>query len=75
MNLQFTEEEEAIQGMTRAMLEEHCDVDMVRKIENDPTGYPEVLWKQMSEAGLTGALIPESYGGGGLSILGGALIY
>lgn len=75
MDLQFTEEQEAIQGMTRAMLEEYCDVDTVRQIENDPKGYPEVLWKQLSEAGLTGALIPESYGGGGLSILDAALIY
>ena len=75
MDFQCTEEQEAIQGMTRAMLEEYCDVDTVRQIENDPKGYPEVLWKQLSEAGLTGALIPESYGGGGLSILDAALIY
>ena len=75
MNLQFTEEQEAIQGMTRAMLEEYCAVDTVRTIENDPKGYPEVLWKQMSEAGLIGALIPEAYGGGGLSILDATLIY
>ena len=52
-----------------------CTTEMVRLVEDDPKGYPDDLWKQMSELGLNGLLIPESYGGGGLSTLEGAFLY
>jgi alkylation response protein AidB-like acyl-CoA dehydrogenase len=75
MDLALSEEQQAIRDMTRALLEEHSSVEVVRQTEDDPRGYPEPLWKQMGEAGLVGVLIPESYGGGGLSLLEAALIY
>ena len=75
MDLQFTEEQEAIRDMTRALLEEYASVDVVRIAENDPRGYPDVLWKQLAEAGIVGVLIPEAYGGGGLTMLEAALIF
>ncbi len=75
MDLTLSEEQQMIQDMSRALLDEHCPVDVVREMENDPKGYPDALWKQMAEAGLTGVLIPESHGGGGLGMLEAALIY
>ncbi|MBW2359340.1 MAG: acyl-CoA/acyl-ACP dehydrogenase [Deltaproteobacteria bacterium] len=75
MDLEFSEEQEAIRDMTRALLEEHSSVEIVRQMEDDPKGYPDALWKQMAESGLVGALVPESYGGGGLTLLDAALIY
>ncbi len=75
MDLDFTEEQQMIVDMTRSMLEEHSTVEIVRKTEDDPKGYPDGLWKQMSELGLNGLLIPESYGGGGQTLLEGALVY
>ena len=64
MDLDFTEEQQMVIDMTRTMLEEHCDSQVVRDAEDDPKGDPDALWKQMSELGLNGLLIPESYGGG-----------
>ena len=75
MDLDLTEEQQMIADMTRSMLEEHSPVEVVRDMEDDPKGYPEELWKQMGELGLNGILIPESHGGGGMSLLDAALVY
>ena len=47
----------------------------MRLAENDPKGYPDGLWKQLSESGLIGILIPEEFGGGGLTMIEAALLY
>jgi alkylation response protein AidB-like acyl-CoA dehydrogenase len=75
MDLDLTDEQQMIIDMTRGMLEEHSTTDIVRLVEDEPKGYPDELWKQMSELGLNGLLIPESYGGGGQTVLEGALVY
>ena len=75
MDLDLTDEQQMIIDMTRGMLEEHSTADIVRLVEDDPKGYPDELWKQMSELGLNGLLIPESYGGGGQTVLEGAFVY
>ena len=63
MDLELSEEQQMVQDMTRAVLEEHCTTEIVRIMEDDPKGYPDELWKQLSESGLTGILIPEELGG------------
>jgi alkylation response protein AidB-like acyl-CoA dehydrogenase len=75
MDLRLNDEQQLIQDMTRSLLKEHCPRPVVRKMENDPRGYPPGLWKQMAEAGLTGLLIPESFGGGAQTMLEAALVY
>jgi alkylation response protein AidB-like acyl-CoA dehydrogenase len=75
VDLQLSDEQRLIQDMTRGLLMEHCPRAVVRKMENDPKGVPQALWKQMAEAGLTGLLIPESYGGGAQTALEAALVY
>jgi alkylation response protein AidB-like acyl-CoA dehydrogenase len=75
MDLEFSEEQHLMRDMTRAMLAEHCPVEVVRRMEDDPKGYPDGLWKQVSELGLAGMLIPEEYGGSGQSLLDAALVY
>jgi alkylation response protein AidB-like acyl-CoA dehydrogenase len=63
MDLTLTEEQQMIVDMTHGILEEHCSIETVRQVEDDPRGYPDALWKQFSESGLTGMLIPEALGG------------
>ena len=75
MDLELSEEQQMVVDMTRSMLEEYSTVEVVREVEDDPKGYPDALWKQMGELGLSGLLIPESYGGGGQTLLEGALVY
>ncbi|MFP6578611.1 MAG: acyl-CoA dehydrogenase family protein [Myxococcota bacterium] len=75
MDLDLSEEQEAIRDMTHSLLEEYSSVEAVRIAEDDPKGVPEALWKQLSEGGLVGVLIPEEFGGGGLGMVEAALIY
>jgi alkylation response protein AidB-like acyl-CoA dehydrogenase len=75
MDLDLSEEQQMVIDMTQSMLQEHCPTQIVRDMEDDPKGYPDGLWKQMSELGLNGLIIPESFGGGGLGILEAALVY
>jgi alkylation response protein AidB-like acyl-CoA dehydrogenase len=75
MDLDFSEEQEMLRGMVRGLLAEHCPIDVVRQLEDDETGYPAELWKQLGEVGVIGMRLPESLGGSGQSLLDTAIVY
>ncbi len=75
MDLKFTDEQNMFRDMTRNLCADHCGVDVVRKMEDDPLGVPAALWKQMQETGLLGILVPEEFGGMGLNMLDCAVIF
>ena len=75
MDIDLSEEQQMIVDMTRSMLEEHSTTETVRLMEDDPKGYPDELWKQLGELGLNGIMIPESLGGGGMTLFEAALVY
>ncbi len=75
MDLDLSEEQQMIIDTTRAVLGEHSTSEVVRLMEDDPKGVAEELWKQLSEVGFNGLLIPESYGGGGMTLLEAAFFY
>jgi len=53
----------------------HCGLDVVRQMEDDPVGYPVMLWEQMAQLDLIGLLLPEEYGGSGMSLIEGVALY
>jgi alkylation response protein AidB-like acyl-CoA dehydrogenase len=75
MDLDFTEEQQLLRETVRRVCEEHAPISVVRAMEDDATGYPAELWKQFAEVGITGLLVPESYGGAGSSLLDAAIVY
>lgn len=75
MDLDFSEEQQGIRDMVRAVCKEYAPVDVVRAMEDDPQGYPDALWKQLGELGLLGLLIPERFGGAEQGLLEAALVY
>jgi alkylation response protein AidB-like acyl-CoA dehydrogenase len=75
MDLDFSEEQEMLRGMLRGLLAEHCPIDVVRQLEDDETGYPAELWKQLGEVGVIGMRLPEAHGGSGQSLLDTAVVY
>lgn len=75
MDLEFSEEQQMIKDMAKSILDEHSSVDAVRKLEDDPKGYSDALWKQLGESGLLGLTIPAEHGGGGQSLFEAALVY
>ncbi len=75
MDLDFSEEQEILRAMVRTLCSEHSTIDIVRALEDDPVGYPLDLWKRLAEVGLLGILIPEEFGGSGMSMLDAAIVY
>src|ERR1700758_1269489 len=70
----FSEEQEMLRQSARALLEKECPSAVVRKLMDDERGLDPALWKKMAELGWLGLVIPEKYGGGGLSYVDLVLI-
>jgi alkylation response protein AidB-like acyl-CoA dehydrogenase len=75
MDLDWTEEQVVLRDMVRGVCAQYAPLEVVRQVEDDATGYPAELWKQLGELGLAGLLIPEEYGGSAQSALEAAIVY
>jgi alkylation response protein AidB-like acyl-CoA dehydrogenase len=75
MDLDLNEEQEMLRGMVRGVCASYANLETVRELEDDPTGFPAELWKQMAELDLIGLTIPAEYGGSEMSALEGAVVY
>jgi alkylation response protein AidB-like acyl-CoA dehydrogenase len=75
LDLDFDQEQELLRQTVRDVLARHCPLDVVRAMEDDPVGYPAPLWAQLGELDLIGLLLPEEYGGSGMSLLEGVALY
>jgi alkylation response protein AidB-like acyl-CoA dehydrogenase len=75
LDLTFTPEQDMLRDMARSLFAENASLDVVRKMEDDPVGYPAELWRQMAELDLLGLLVPTEHGGSGMSLLDGVALY
>ena len=75
MDLKFTDEQRMLRETSHDLCVANCGFDVVRKMENDPVGLPDALWRNMQEMGLLGILLPQDRGGMGLNMLDCAVIY
>jgi len=68
MNLAFTEEQEELREQARAFLADHSSPDQVRDAMQGELGFDLEVWKRIgSELGWPAVVVPEEYGGLGLS--------
>lgn len=72
MDFEFSELQEEIRSAVRQLCARY-DLDYWRTCDETKT-YPEDFVRAMGEAGWLGALIPETYGGGGLNLTEAAII-
>ena len=75
LDLDFDQEQELLRQTVRDVLGRHCPLEVVRAMEDDPVGYPAALWTQLGELDLVGLLLPEEYGGSGMSLVEGVALY
>ena len=75
LDLDFDQEQELLRQTVRDVLARHCSLDVVREMEDDAVGYPASLWTQLGELDLIGLLLPEAYGGSGMSLIEGVALY
>ena len=75
LDLEFDQEQELLRQTVRDVLERHSGLDVVRAMEDDPVGYPLELWSQFGRLDLIGLLVPEEYGGSGMSLIEGVALY
>lgn len=75
MNLELTDEQVALRDTTRRYLAEKASIsDHVRPLLDDPTGTTEPVWRGLAELGTTGLLVPEDYGGAGMTLVEAGIV-
>ena len=67
MNFEFSEEQHLLRDQARAFLAEFCPTDTVRAVLDSDNEWDRGLWQRVAEMGWTATVIPEAYGGLGLS--------
>jgi alkylation response protein AidB-like acyl-CoA dehydrogenase len=69
MDLSLTEEQEMLREFARDFLEKECPESHVREMEEDEQGYSLDLWRKMAEQGWMGLIVPDTYGGVGMTYM------
>jgi alkylation response protein AidB-like acyl-CoA dehydrogenase len=70
MNLELTDEQVALRDTVRRFLAEKASIAAhVRPMLDDPAGITAEVWKGLAALGVTGLLVPEQYGGAGMTML------
>ena len=69
MNLDFSDDQKMLQESVRRFLSDKCPYEVPRRVLDGNEAYAEEVWKGLVEMGVTGAGIPEQYGGLGLGAL------
>jgi len=67
MNFGFTEEQDLLRQEVRRFLDDVCPIKEVRRIQETPEGYDSTIWAELGRLGWLGLIVPERYGGAGLS--------
>src|SRR5437867_12112714 len=75
MDLDFTEEQQLLRETIRSVLQKYSSPEIVRELEDDPTGYRQDLWEELARQGLLGLTIPEEHGGSGMGALELVILY
>jgi alkylation response protein AidB-like acyl-CoA dehydrogenase len=69
MNLDFSDDQKALQEQVRRFLAEKCPTSAPRAILEGPEAYDRSLYAGLAELGVLGVAIPEEYGGDRKSVV------
>src|SRR5215813_4497458 len=76
MALVLTEEQSMLRDSARGLISDKAPVSHLRQLRDskDATGFSRDLWKEFSEMGFSGLLVPEEFGGSGLGCVEAGVI-
>jgi len=70
VDIKLTEEQVQLQDIASKFMDNECTFDFVRKMEKESElGYCPDMWRQFAEMGWLGMMIPDKFGGMGMSLL------
>ncbi|MDH3640853.1 MAG: acyl-CoA/acyl-ACP dehydrogenase [Gammaproteobacteria bacterium] len=69
MNFEFNEDQNLLREQARGFLTDNCPPAVVRAVLEGDASYDAELWQKIVEMGYTATVIPEEFGGLGLSYL------
>ncbi len=67
MDFGFSEEQELLRKTARDFLGKECPMTYVRRMMEDDRGVTDAYWEKLAALGWTGLVLPEAYGGAGLT--------
>jgi acyl-CoA dehydrogenase len=62
----MSETRDLVRDAAERLFEKHCGADTMRRADGGE--FPQALWRALTEAGYTAALVPEDAGGAGLEM-------
>ncbi len=74
MDFGLSEEQALLDETVRRFLDERLPMSRVREVVESESGVDDEGWRALAELGVAGALVPEAFGGAGLSLLDAAVI-
>ncbi|WP_436772173.1 acyl-CoA dehydrogenase family protein [Yinghuangia sp. YIM S09857] len=74
MDFNLTEDQQALAGLAGDIFEARSTHDRMKQLKAAGLEFDADLWRDVAEAGLVGAVIDEKHDGGGLGIVGLALL-
>ncbi|MBR1123591.1 acyl-CoA dehydrogenase family protein [Bradyrhizobium lablabi] len=76
MALVLTEEQSMLRDSARGLISDKAPVSHLRHLRDskDATGFSRDLWKEFSEMGFSGLLVPEQFGGSGLGAVEAGIV-
>lgn len=70
MDFRLSDEQQALKGLVRQILEDHATHDRLRELEADGEAvFDRDLWRGLADAGVLGSAVPEVHGGAGYGLL------
>ena len=69
MNFEFSEEQNLLREQAQGFLTDNSPPAVARKVLESEADYDQALWQKIVEMGWTATVIPEEFGGLGMSYL------
>lgn len=74
MDFSLTEDQQALQQLTRRILADHVDHERLEQLEAGADGMDHETWARLADVGVLGISLPAAHDGGGLGFLESALV-